>query len=100
MHQLNTWKTYSSLVKWLSAPICTAAEPSSITSVSKLLMSEKYHTIYAISCCVYIVLTQYSNGFWFEADWLPSDIVKCSTSDRKVAGLRLTGDKLNGNKDT
>ena len=64
--------------------------------MSASLMSEKSSYIYTSehgACCVSITLTHCSKGCWFEADRLRSDIVKSSTSDRNIAGTRLTGGK-------
>ena len=50
-------------------------------------MGETSQAIYFIyTLYVTIALTHWSKVIWFHADWLHSEIVKHSTSDRNAAG--------------
>ena len=53
-----------------------------------------YKAVYYISSCHMLtdkaLSSDYSNGHWYEADWLHSKS-DALTSNRKVAGSRLTG---------
>ena len=64
-----------------------AVEPRTNPGSGKILMSEK------ISSCHLLIdktlSSDYSNGHWFEADWLHSNRDALS-SNRKVDGSRLT----------
>ena len=76
-----------SVVEWLSASLSTEyTQPNRV----RFTVSEIFSC-----CCVSIALT--TKGCWFEVDRLPSDIVKCSTSNRKVPGSRLVANSMTSN---